>query len=140
MNWQDYISDFKAYLLLERGLAKGTIEGYTSDVTAFADFMVSVGINAPEDVKRDDILDFLEECQANGQESPTIARKLVAVKVLFRYFYLEKILAKNVTEIMEGPRLWRALPDFLSIGEVDELLAVFRRGKEPLDLRNRAIM
>ena len=140
MSWNTTIADFKAYLLLERGLSKLTVEQYTFDITAFTEFLDQIGIHSPEEITRDHILDFLEECQLNGQQSVTIARKLVSIKVLFRYFYLEKILAKNVTEIMEGPRLWRALPDFLSLGEIDELLAVFRRGKEPMDLRNRAIM
>lgn len=140
MGWSELITDFKAYLLLERGLAQGTVEGYGADVTGFSEHMDESGIHEPGGVSRDDILDYLEKCQENGLEPPTIARKLVAIKVMFRYFYLEKILDKNVTEIMEGPRLWRVIPDFLSLGEVDELLAVFRRGKEPLDMRNRAIM
>ena len=50
-----------------------------------------------------------------------------------------KIIRTNVTEIMEGPRLWRVVPDFLSLSEVDSLLAAYS-GKDPLELRNRALL
>lgn len=124
---------------MERGLANASVEAYVHDMKCFCTYMEGIGINEPESVCRDDILDFLEDSQGAGLESATLARRLVSIKVFFRFLCIEKILKTNVTEIMEGPRLWRIVPDFLSTAEVDALLSVFS-GKEPLAVRNRTIL
>lgn len=139
MSWNSLLVDFKAYLLLERGLAAASVEAYLNDMKCFCEAMERDAVSAPDSVTRDNILDFLEEGQADGLESTTLARRLVSVKVFFRFMQTEKIIASNVAEIMEGPRLWRIVPDFLSLAEVDALLAAFK-GKAPLDIRNRAIL
>ncbi|MBQ6471092.1 MAG: site-specific tyrosine recombinase XerD [Victivallales bacterium] len=139
MYWEDYLEDFKAHLLLERGLARASVAAYCHDMQGFCDFMSQRQIDTPVDVTRDNILDYLEEYQSRGLESTSLARRLVSVKVFFRYLTLEKVIRTNVTEIMEGPRLWRVVPDFLSLSEVDSLLAAYS-GKDPLELRNRALL
>ncbi len=140
MSWNDDLTGFKSYLLMECGLAKASVTAYSHDMTCFIDFMEQLGISSATDVKRDDVLDFLEDGSSQGLESATLARRLVSVKVFFRYLYIEHRISENVTEIMEGPRLWKVMPDFLGLGEVDAMLAVFAKGKEPLTVRNRAIL
>ncbi len=140
MSWNDDLTGFKSYLLMECGLAKASVTAYSHDMTCFISFMESLGITSSADVKRDDVLDFLEDGAAQGLESTTLARRLVSVKVFFRYLYIEHKISENVTEIMEGARLWKVMPDFLGLGEVDAMLAVFANGKEPLTVRNRAIL
>ncbi|MBR0458931.1 MAG: tyrosine recombinase [Victivallales bacterium] len=138
--WEDLLADFKAHLLLERGLSRASVAAYAHDMRCFCERMTARGIYAPEDIGRDDILDFLEECQSSGLQSATLARRLVSVKVFFRYLAMEKIIRTNVTEIMEGPRLWRIVPDFLSVQEVDSLLEAFHSKEDVLDIRNRALL
>ena len=138
-SWKLLLADFKAYLLMERGLSKETIYAYMHDMEAVAAFFEAGGTASPADVTRDMILDALEDYQASGHEPASIARRLVAIKVFFRYLCLEKILDSNITEIMESPRLWRIIPDFLSEQEVDKLLACYD-GEDNFSLRNRAIL
>ena len=140
MSWNDDLTGFKSYLLMECGLANASVEAYCHDMTCFVAFMEALGIASALDVKRDDVLDFLEEGASQGLESTTLARRLVSVKVFFRYLYIEHRITENVTEIMEGPKLWKVMPDFLGLGEVDAMLAAFSKGKDPLTLRNRAIL
>ncbi|MDD4537846.1 MAG: site-specific tyrosine recombinase XerD [Lentisphaeria bacterium] len=136
---REHLSDFIGHLCLERGLAKNTATAYASDLAVFFDALDAAGINDAAAVTRDDILDFLEASQQHGLEAATIARRLVAIKVFFRFLVQEGLLHADVTEIMESPRLWRLVPDFLTVAEVDALLRAFA-GKEPLELRNRALL
>lgn len=139
MSWKKLLSDFKAYLLMERGLSQETIYAYMHDMEAVATFFAEAGVEEPGQVTRDLILDALEEYHASGHEPASIARRLVAIKVFFRYLCLEKILQTNITEIMESPRLWRMMPDFLSEREVDLLLQSYDNST-PFTTRNKAIM
>ena len=140
MSWNDDLTGFKSYLLMECGLAKASVTAYSNDLTCFVEYMEENGKDSAVVVKRDDVLDFLEEGAGQNLEPTTLARRLVSIKVFFRYLYIEHRISENVTEIMEGPRLGRAIPHFLGLGEVDAMLAVFAKGKEPLTVRNRAII
>jgi integrase/recombinase XerD len=74
-------------------------------------------------------------------EPTSIARKLVSIKVFFRFLLSEKLVKSDVTDVMNSPKLWRVLPDFLTIEEIDKLLDVFApNSKDPLIIRNRAII
>lgn len=135
-----FLQPFDEYLLLERGLSKNTIAAYSNDLGQFCVFLQKCGIENPEDVTRDNILDFLEEGREAGNEISTTARRLVSIKMLFAFLYREKHLKKNITEVMDGPRLMRLIPDLLSLGEVEAMISVFNKSKDPLSLRNRAIL
>ena len=133
------IEQFIGYAALERGLAHSTIEAYLHDLRAFVTFLPERCREDPTAVTRADILDFLEHSQDAGLGAPSIARRLVAVKVFFRYLYQERVVAADVTHVMEGPRLWRVLPGFLSVAEVHRLLKAYR-SRDPLEHRNRTIV
>ena len=76
-----------------------------------------------------------------GMESTSIARHLAAIKVFYRYLAGEKLITADPTAVMDSPRLWRILPDMLSVEETGRLLAAFpERAGEALTVRNRAIM
>ena len=136
---RSYLNPFIAYLRLEIGLAAPTAKAYSTDLEFFFSFLENLGHRTPADVTRDDILDFLEREQSAGMEPTTIARRLVSIKVFFRYLVTERVIASDITEVMESPRLWKTLPDFLTIAEVNALLAAFSE-KDPLSIRNKAIM
>ena len=92
-------------------------------------------------MNRDVIVDYLCSCKDNGMETATIARRLVAVKVFFRYLLQERLVQEDITDVMESPKMWRVLPDHLSERETESLLSAFKPGtKDPLELRNRAIL
>ena len=136
---ENLLAQFTGYIALERGLADNTVQAYLSDLRDFAAFMRKSGRNAPGCVERGDILDFLEQLQKSGLAVASIARRLVAIKVFFRYLLQERLITHDVTDVMEGPRLWRILPEMLSVTEVERLLRAYR-GKAVLEQRNRAIL
>jgi integrase/recombinase XerD len=133
------IEDFLGFVDLELGRAVNTVAAYRNDLTAFAEFLDERGISPAAAVHRNDILDFLEGCQADGLALNSLARRLVSIKCLFRFLAETGRVEQNITDVLEGPRLWKAIPEFLSIEEVDALLTVYK-GKDKLEVRNRAIM
>ena len=138
------LSDFIAHLTMERGLAPNSVRSYSTDLNDFLAYMQDTRqINSAAGVKRDHILDYLTMLQEERQDAPaTLARRLVALKLFFRYLTEEEVVTENVTELMDSPRLWRLLPDYLSEEEVENFLAIFRNVEEwtPLALRNLTMM
>jgi integrase/recombinase XerD len=135
------IEHFKGFLAMEKGLSPNSVAAYSTDLLDFIHAMREQGINKYGEITRENILDYLSDCRMKGYESTTIARRLVAVKVFFRYLFQEKIISEDITDVMDSPKLWRMLPDFLSFNEINSLLEVYTsKGKDPLTFRNRTIL
>ena len=133
---------FETFLTLERGLNRNTVSAYMTDLRGFADYCDDCYITEPSEIDRELILDFLGDLQDRLNEaSTTLARKLISIKLFCRFLAQEKVIERDPTLIMDSPRLWKYLPEFLSTEEVDRLLAVYpAQSKEPHRQRNRAIL
>jgi len=135
------IEHFAGYLTLERGLSVNSVMAYSSDLRDFVAWLEKNGRKDYGTVNRDDILSYLGDLKDSGMEPATLARRLVSIKMLFRYLFQERLIAKDITDVMDSPKLWKLLPDFLSPKEVDALLTVYpATGKDPLIFRNRTIL
>ena len=136
---RECFNDFIGHLRLERGLSLRTAKAYGSDMELFLRFLESRNIDEWEDVTRNHIEDFLEMDPDHRMEPTTIARRLVSIKVFFRYLVEEQIVKNDITDILEGPRKRLQLPGFLTEEEVDRLIAAYT-GNDILTIRNRAII
>ncbi|MBR4900592.1 MAG: site-specific tyrosine recombinase XerD [Victivallales bacterium] len=136
---RECFNDFIGHLRLERGLSLRTAKAYGSDMELFIRYLESLHIDEWDEVRREDIEDFLEADPDHRMEPTTIARRLVSIKVFFRYLVEEQIVKNDITDIMEGPRKRLQLPGFLTEEEVDRLIAAYT-GNDILTIRNRAII
>lgn len=135
------IKRFIEYLTIERGLSSNTISAYENDLTEAADFLISCKIRDWGKATREDLLDYLDCLSEEGRETTTIARHLVTLKVFYRFLVTEDLISLDVTELMDSPKLWRLLPGWLSVPEVDAILAAWPVDSEdPLELRNRVML
>ena len=136
------LQHFFGYLTAERGLSRNSVSAYSSDLEDYVHWLIAQGIGSFDDAGRDAILDYLEYCRdERGLETVSIARRLVAIKVLYRYLFRERLIATDVTDVMDSPKFWRILPDFLNVAEVDALLNAYPvRAQDPLIIRNRCIL
>jgi integrase/recombinase XerD len=130
---------FLDHITLEQGLSPKTREAYGADLAHFSRFVQALGVHSPSGVSRKMILDFLEHQKDRGLSVNTISRRLVAIKVFFRYLLQEGLLDRDVTAVMESPRLWKVLPGTLSMREVEALLGAVM-GDKPACLRDRALL
>ena len=133
------LDQFMDYLVLERGLSENTRLAYGHDLSEFLAFLARRGRVGLQEVARRDILDFLMESKQKGLATPSLARRLVAIKVFFRHLSNEGLLATNAADAMDSPRLWSVLPPTLSLDEVDRLLAI-PDAATVRGLRDRAIL
>ncbi len=133
------IDMFLDYVVLERGLSERTREAYAADLTGFEAYLSRHGVSAVNEVTRDHIVDYLMEERDRGISVNTISRRLVAIKVYFAFLQREGLLGRNVTEVMDSPRLWKVLPGMLSQREVENLLAIPALDTK-FGIRDRAIL
>ncbi|MDD5699454.1 MAG: site-specific tyrosine recombinase XerD [Victivallaceae bacterium] len=135
------LEKFLTYLALERALSGNTIAAYRSDLENFISWLETKAIRSFETIRRIYLHDYLSDLKDAGLETATLARRLVAVKMFFRFMFQEKMISRDITAVMDSPKLWQLLPDFLSPAEVEALLGAFpRSGKDPLAFRNRTIL
>ena len=132
---------FLSYLSVERGFSPNSLAAYENDLKQIIIYLQNEkSINDFSEVSRDDILDFMDERNEQGAEVATIARKLVSAKVFFRWLCEEDLLKKSVLEVIDGPRLQRALPGYLTTDEVEKLLNLYRKSQDPLEKRNQILL
>jgi len=138
--WQSWLNGFKAYLLLERSLSANTIEAYLRDIGKLAEYLQLLGRNdGPAQVSSQDLQAFLSYLYDLGLGPRSQSRLLSALKTFYKYLLLEDVIKENPCELLEGPKLGRALPSVLSYTEIQAIL-------EGIDLslpqgpRNRAML
>jgi integrase/recombinase XerD len=117
-----HIRSFLNYLRVEKGLSANTIEAYHRDLLKFAAFAAQHGLKT-EKVKRADVVDFLSGLYRHGLDSRSVARHLVAVRTFFRFSLTEGLIKEDPAANVESPKFRQSLPDFLTVEEVDRLLA-----------------
>jgi integrase/recombinase XerD len=135
------VLDFLAYLEFERGLSRNTLEAYRSDLLQFGRFLEGRGLTAAG-VSTAQLNDFLAELAgSNGQgASPaTVHRKAACLRSFYRHLRREGVLQTDPTASLTAPRRGRKLPQVLTRGEVDKLLAQ-PRGTSPTALRDKALL
>ena len=131
-------TSFLNYLVAERGLSQNTRTAYATDLRAFQTFLKSDTDAALLSVTRDHLMRFLLTSREQGLKPASIARRLVTLKMFYRFLTQEGVMSQDLTESMESPALWKILPDILSPEEVDRLLDAPDK-KAPLGIRDRAI-
>jgi integrase/recombinase XerD len=114
-------------LAAERGAAANTLEAYRRDLS---DFSADLGDHGGSIAKAgsDNIRDYLGRLAARGFSAASVARRLSAIRQLYRFLYAEGHRKDDPAAAIEGPKRGRALPKVLSVGHVDQLLATARKG------------
>lgn len=134
-----HLEPFRDYLAYERGLAGRTVDAYLRDCGAFAAFASEVGVEAPPEVDFALLRAFVAHLTSEGLAASTVARKVSALRGYFGFLLEEGIIDADPTERLEAPRRGRTLPDVLSVGEVERLLASVSVEDEP-GFRDLAIL
>ncbi len=113
----------------ERGAGKNTLDAYRNDLADLAAHLRAAGRRV-KDATTDDLRGFLASLTERGFAASSLARRLSAVRQLYRFLYAEGKRGDDPAAVLEGPKRARALPKILSIAEVDGLLAKARQNAE----------
>ncbi|MDD4872097.1 MAG: site-specific tyrosine recombinase XerD [Kiritimatiellae bacterium] len=133
------VEQFLDYLSLERGLSANTRAAYGDDLTRFVHFLERKGVKSFNMVDRKHLLDYLMAEKERGLRVNSISRRLVAIKIFFRYLQHESLLVRNVAEVMDSPKLWKVLPEVMSLKEVERMLEV-PLGDDNPSIRDKALL
>ncbi|GHE95449.1 tyrosine recombinase XerD [Aliiroseovarius zhejiangensis] len=136
-----WISTFLEAQAAELDASENTLLAYGRDLKGFAEFADDKGLDFA-DVSRADIEAFMVDCDTMGLAQSTRARRLSAIKQLYRFAYEEGWRPDNPAIKIKGPGRSKSLPKILSEDQVEALLTTARNhGRSPLDkLRNTCLM
>jgi integrase/recombinase XerD len=140
--FEGLVLDFLAYLELERGLSRNTLNAYRTDLLQYGSFLAKRGGDALA-ARPADVSEFLAEL-ATGNGSPpcsaaTIHRKAACLRSFYKHLRREELVSEDPTAAVNAPRRTRKLPHVLNYAEVQRLLSA-PRGSEPAALRDRALL
>ncbi|MCW8898721.1 MAG: site-specific tyrosine recombinase XerD [Flavobacteriales bacterium] len=140
MNWNPTIKGFKAYLQLEKSLAKNSVDAYIADVEKLFQFLDMNNIKlSPEKVKQNHIESFLKWVSEIGLNARSQSRIISGIKAFYNYLLLEEMVTVSPIELIETPKIGRKLPEVLTIEEIDNIIAAIDLST-PEGLRNKAIL
>jgi len=130
------VKRFLQWASVEAGLQPLTVEAYGRDLRAFLRWQQPPRPFA--EVRAPELRAFLASEQARGLDPRTVARRLTALRLLYRLLASEAPV-DDPTRTIPRPTLHATLPKLLSRGDVERLLAV-EEPKTPLGLRERLIV
>lgn len=136
--WELKMRDFVNYLRIERGLAENSIFAYQRDVVKLKEFCEPIELS-PTQVSFDTLKQFLNELYDLGLSARSQARVISGVKQFYSFIILEGELNEDPSELIELPRVGKKLPVFLTIEEVDKILAAIDLSKAE-GHRNKAMI
>jgi integrase/recombinase XerD len=138
------VSRFLDYLKIEKGLASLTIAAYTTDVGQFVAFLEKhkrTLLNG----QRKHVRDFIQQLFANSVDGRSVGRKLSALRHLYRYLLLDKLIEHDPTLNIDSPKQWKVLPKALARDEMEAMLrspppVANRKDAEALAARDRTML
>lgn len=138
------LSGFLDYLKIEKGLAPLTVSAYTTDIGQFAGFLEKRK-RTLNNARRNHVRDFIQQLFSNQVDGRSVGRKLSALRHLYRYLLLDKVIEHDPTLNIDTPKQWKVLPKSLARDEIESMLrspypAPNRKEAEALAARNHAML
>jgi integrase/recombinase XerD len=121
-------------------MSANTLEAYIRDVQRFERYLDMHEIKkGPIAIRREDLEQFVHWVNELGLEASSQARMISGLRAFYKFLLVEDLIDDDPTDLLEGPRLRRKMPEVLSVGEVQSLLSAIDLS-EPLGIRNRAML
>ena len=132
------IDTYITYLRDVRRMSANTVESYARDLRLLADFAEKR--DAPvEALQRQDLEAVVRKLMSSGLAPRSVARAVATIRGFYRFLAIERKQDGSVADDLRPPRAWAALPKFLSLEEVDRLLAQ-PDTSTPRGLRDKALI
>jgi integrase/recombinase XerD len=119
-------------LAAERGAGQNTLAAYRRDLADVSQFLGGIARSIAT-AKTDDLRSYLADLSRRGMRVTTVARRLSAIRQLYRFLYAEGRRSDDPAAVLEGPKRERTLPKTLTFAEVDKLLRAAAAGASDPD-------
>ncbi len=136
---QQDIEAFLRYLVADAGLAENTVTAYRRDLHDYTNFLRGAGQDSVRTATRQQVIDYLGHLRKLGLKRSTVARKLTAIRQIYKFLLREDLTDTDPTANIDGPRLSKRLPDVLSEEQCMRLLEAPDVGT-PKGLRDAAMI
>jgi len=130
---------FLHYCAAECGLSANTLAAYRSDVSDFLELARCPDQEALQRVNTERLVEYVDTGQKRGLSSASVWRRMVAVRMFYRFLLLEGYVKDDPTASFQTPRLWRRMPNVLGVDDVERLLEA-PSADTPIELRDRAML
>jgi len=131
------VSDYLQYLELECGLSQNTIAAYERDIR---EFTVFGKLKSDLAIRIKDVNSYIAHLLGLNRRPSSIARKISSLRNFYRYLREQGVVEGNPFDFARIPKIMRYHPDYLSVGEVENILNQPNREKDRHFLRDRAVL
>jgi integrase/recombinase XerD len=135
---RDYVREYLAYLQVEKGLAKNSVESYERDLSKLRGWAEKNGFDLLK-LTRNDLREWLIDLAAANLSENSKRRTVSALRGFYKFLQFDLHIAKNPAEDLVAPQKGFYLPKFLNRTEIENLLLVPDVSQET-GLRDRAIL
>ena len=133
------LDDYITHLMVERNRSRATLAAYRRDLERFLKETPLEGPRSLAALTPPDITGYMKKLRDTGLSAASTARSLAAIKGFYRYLEGLNIVVSNPAETVEAPKLWKTIPQTLSVDEVDRLLCAPDKST-PRGLRDSAML
>lgn len=119
----EIIDRFLDYLRHERNRSPLTVTSYSEDFKKFEEYFQALdGQPTWETIDGDIIRNWMEQMVDGGNSTTTVARRLSALRSLYKFALSRHLVDKDPTVSIRAPKLKKPLPSFLQEEQMDRLL------------------
>ena len=137
--WEEAGRHYRTYIKLEKRLAQNTVEAYMRDLRSFAHFILRMYGVPPAKVEEPMVQRYVAWLYDRGREKASQARSLSGVKSFFNFLLISDRIESSPAEFVLTPKFGRHLPDVLTTGEIDRIIAAVD-GTTPKEIRDAAML
>lgn len=120
----DYVKEFTDYLKSEKHMSENSFSAYQRDVRDFLSFLGTKGVGSPWEAENTEMVSYLLALKNEGRSGATVNRKVASIRAFYNYLISTGLASVNPTTNIKSPKIQRRKIEYLSIEEVERLLAI----------------
>jgi integrase/recombinase XerD len=132
------VDAYLAHLSVERRLAANSVESYARDLVLLGRFAAGRK-TAVDALTRHDLEEHVRDLMAEGRSPKSVARAIACYRGFYRFLVIDGRATASPADDLHPPRAWRTLPRYLSVADVDALVAQ-PDVRTPRGIRDRALI
>lgn len=123
----------------EKNSTKNTLESYNRDLTAYSEYLKSVGISNLASATKSHVQNYVLSLKEVGKSASTIHRSLSGIRSYYQFLLINNLIIENPAKNIKYEAIERKIPDILTAEEVDKLLSQPKLNS-PKGFRDKAML
>lgn len=120
----NYVEQFKTYLISERKMSKNSLQAYCRDILEYNKFIEEKNISKLDDGSNTEVVAFVLKLKNDGKSSATVNRKVASLRAFYNFMVAKGYIKENPVANIKSPKIERKKLEYLTIEEIDKLLSL----------------